>query len=128
MPIYLYMFSLDFDVDGPRPAWHCSDIPFVFHNTARVPCANIRGVTDALEAAVSGAWVRFARSGDPGWAPYSDGCKATMIFDRECRQGDNYDRELIETLNRLTPPMSLGSMAEKRLENAVNEQGGDWMY
>ena len=41
---YLYLFALDFDVDGPRPAWHCSDIPFVFHNTARVcsPCCRWR--------------------------------------------------------------------------------------
>ena len=128
VPNYLYMFSLDFDVDGPRPAWHCSDIPFVFHNTARVPCANIEGVTDQLEAAVAHAWVAFARNGKPGWTPYTDEHRITMVFDRECRERDNYDRELIETLYRLTPPMSLGSMAIKRLEAAVNEQGGDWMY
>ena len=128
VPNYLYLFALDFDVNGPRPAWHCSDIPFVFHNTARVPCANVPGVSDALEETVSGAWVRFARSGDPGWTPYGDDCRATMVFDRECRQGDNYDRELMETLNRLTPPAGLGGMAVRALENAVKEQGGDWMY
>ena len=127
-PNYLYMFALDFDVDGPRPAWHCSDIPFVFHNTARVPCANIRGVTDKLEKIVSGAWVNFARTGDPGWKPYSEESKGTMVFDRRCRLRVDYDRELMETIHRLTPPMSLDGMAVMMLENAVNEQGGDWMY
>ena len=127
-PNYLYLFALDFDVDGPRPAWHCSDIPFVFHNTARVPCANIRGVTDKLEKTVSGAWVSFAREGDPGWKPYSEECKGTMVFDRRSRLRINYDRELQETIHRLTPPMPLGAMAVMMLENAANEQGGDWMY
>lgn len=127
-PNYLYLFALDFNVDGPRPAWHCSDIPFVFHNTARVPCANIRGVTDKLEKTVSGAWVSFAREGDPGWKPYSEECKGTMVFDRRSRLRINYDRELQETIHRLAPPMPLGAMAVMMLENAANEQGGDWMY
>ena len=125
---FLYLFALDFDVDGPRPAWHCSDIPFVFHNTARVPCANIRGVTDKLEKVMCGAWVGFARSGDPGWKPYSDEAKGTMVFDRHSRLRLNYDRELIETIHSLTPPMSLDGIAVMMLENAVNEQGGEWMY
>ena len=125
---FLYMFALDFDVDGPRPAWHCSDIPFVFHNTARVPCANIRGVTDKLEKTVARAWVDFARTGNPGWKPYTDECKGTMVFDRRCRFKVNYDRELQETIHRLTPPMSLEGMALMMLENADKEQGGEWMY
>ena len=125
---FLYMFALDFDVNGPRPAWHCSDIPFVFHNTARVPCANIRGVTDKLEKTVARAWVDFARTGNPGWKPYTDECKGTMVFDRRCRFRVNYDRELQETIHRLTPPMSLEGMALMMLENADKEQGGEWMY
>ena len=127
-PNYLYLFALDFEVDGPRPAWHCSDIPFVFHNTHRVPCANIRGVTDKLEKLVSGAWVSFARTGDPGWKPYTDECKGTMVFDRRSHLKIDYDRELIETIHDLTPPMSMDGLAVMMLENAVNEQGGEWMY
>ena len=127
-PNWLYLFALDFEVDGPRPAWHCSDIPFVFHNTARVPCANIRGVTDRLEKVVSGAWVSFARDGDPGWKAYSDECRGTMVFDRRSRMKVDFDRELQETLHRLSPPMSLEGMAMMMLENAANEQGGEWIY
>ncbi len=133
-PNYLYLFALDFEIDGPRPAWHCSDIPFVFHNTRRVPCSNIEGVTENLEEQVCGAYVSFARTDDPShmglpeWAPYTDGTPVTMIFDRKCRVGDNFDRELMETLHELTPPMSLAGLAVMMLENSVNEQGGEWFY
>ena len=37
-------------------------------------------------------------------------------------------RELMETLHRLTPPMSMDGLAVMMLENAANEQGGEWMY
>ena len=85
-------------------------------------------MTDKLEKVVSGAWVGFARDGDPGWTPYTDERKGTMVFDRHSRLRLNYDRELMETIHRLTPPMSMDGLAIMMLENAVNEQGGDWMY
>lgn len=126
---YLYMFSPDFEVNGPRPAWHCSDIPFVFHNTYRVPCCNMEGgVTEALEEKISGALARFARSGDPGWPAYEDEKKSTMIFDRECRVGENYDRALMEKLHALTPPMDMAGLALMMLEASEKEEGGEWFY
>ena len=39
-PVYNYLFNLVFDLDGGRAAWHCSDIPYFFHNGgdgARLP-------------------------------------------------------------------------------------------
>ncbi len=132
---YLYMFAPDFDVDGLRPAWHCSDIPFVFRNTRRVPCCrNTDADTVNLETQVSGAWTAFARTGDPNcpalprWSPYTDGTRTTMVFDRTCRAADDYDRELIETLRSLSPPMSLRGMALKMLEAAETDEGGEWIY
>ena len=32
VPGYVYNFTLEFPVEGGAFAWHCSDIPFVFHN------------------------------------------------------------------------------------------------
>ena len=133
-PAYLYLFALDFDVDGPRPAWHCSDIPFVFHNAARVGCCNIQGVSDKLEQEVAGAVAAFARTGDPNhadmavWPAYEDGKKATMIFDRETRAGENYDRDLIEELHALAPAGDMLGMAVRMLEAAEREEGGEWFY
>lgn len=134
-PAYLYMFALDFDVNGSRPAWHCSDIPFVFHNTNRVPCCNIPGVTEQLEDEMAGAWVSFARYGDPNhkhmshWPAYNDDTKATMIFDRCTHAGSNYDRELMETLEAAAPPVDMrASFAKQILEQADSEEGADWLY
>ncbi|MBR3060717.1 MAG: carboxylesterase family protein [Oscillospiraceae bacterium] len=133
-PAYLYVFALDFNVDGPRPAWHCADIPFVFHNAARVPCCNIPGVSDKLEREVAGAVAAFARTGDPNhgdmakWPAYEDGKKATMIFDRSTRAGENYDRELIEALHALAPAGDMLGMAARMLEAAEREEGGEWIY
>ena len=133
-PAYLYLFALDFQVDGPRPAWHCSDIPFVFHNAARVPCCNIPGVSDKLEKEVAGALAAFARTGDPNhpdlapWPAYADGSRSTMIFDRRTRAGENYDRDLIEKLHALAPAGDMLGMAVRMLEAAEREEGGEWIY
>ncbi len=29
------------------------------------------------------AWVSLAKTGDPGWAPYDEAKRATMVFDHE---------------------------------------------
>ena len=134
VPAYLYLFALDFQVDGLRPAWHCSDIPFVFHNADRVPCCNIQGVSDRLEQEVAGAVAAFAKTGDPNhpamaeWPAYEDGRKATMIFDRQTRAGENYDRDLIEALHALAPAGDMLGMAVRMLEAAEREEGGEWFY
>ena len=133
-PAYLYVFALSFAVDGLKPAWHCADIPFVFHNADRVPCCNIPGVSDKLEAEVAGAVAAFARTGDPNhpelafWPAYEDGKKATMIFDRSTRAGENYDRALIEALHALAPAGDMLGMAVRMLEAAEREEGGEWIY
>lgn len=135
-PAYLYVFALDFDVSGGKPAWHCSDIPFVFHNTYRVPCANIEGVTERLEAEVSGAWVNFARSGNPNggavpaWPGYDDDSKTTMVFDRQSGARSNYDRSLVELLRTVTssPFDSKDRIARMIAQAESEDEGGAWMY
>ena len=88
-PGYLYQFALMFDFDDGTPAWHCADIPFMFHNTAKVPCANIPNVSERLENQMAGALGAFARTGNPNhpglptWLPYTSEGKETMVFDRQ---------------------------------------------
>lgn len=36
-PVYNYMFAKVFDYDGGKAAWHCSDIPYFFHNAEMIP-------------------------------------------------------------------------------------------
>ena len=109
-PAYLYQFALVFDINGGIPAWHCADIPFVFHNTCRVPCANIPQVTGRLEAQMAGALLAFARTGNPNhpglpqWEPYTKEGKETMVFDRECALRKNLDTHLLQAMQAYLPP------------------------
>ena len=102
-PTWGYMFAYSLPVDGGRPAWHCSDIPFVFAQVERTPFASEPGVSDRVEAEISGAWAAFARTGDPNheglthWTPFSAPSRTCMVFDRKShtRDGD-FDRKLAE--------------------------------
>ena len=133
-PTYLYMFAPVFDVNGPRPAWHCSDIPFVFHNTARVPSSNNPQFSDRLEEQIAGALAAFARRGDPNhpglipWPACGEGKTATMIFDSSCRIGNDYDRKLIEELHAVTLPGDPAGYSAMLLEAVMKEQGSEWVY
>lgn len=80
---YLYLFALDFPYQDGKSAWHCSDIPFVFHNTDKVEICNIPGVTDKLEQQIFESVMQFACSGNPNYGESGDafctGCTALKI-------------------------------------------------
>ncbi len=111
-PIFSYVFAYEFPYDDGKPAWHCSEIPFVFHNTDIVPICDIPGVSDKLENQVFGAWINFARHGNPNhpglptWPACEPGDEATMVFDRKCELKHNYDNELIELHVKAAPGFS----------------------
>jgi para-nitrobenzyl esterase len=98
-PVYQYWFAWYSPVlDGRARAVHCLDLPFVFDNTDR--CDHMTGggaEARALAARMSEAWVRFARSGDPGhpglpkWAPFTAARRTTMIFNDVCEAKDDPD-------------------------------------
>jgi len=108
-PVYLYHFTLNFPLWQGKPAWHCSDIPFFFYNTELVENCGISDVSEKLQAQVAGAAVAFARSGDPNhdllplWPPVTTTEEPTMIFDRNCRVGVNYDDKLIDFAEQNLP-------------------------
>lgn len=110
-PTYSYMFAYEFPYDEGKPAWHCSEIPFVFKNTDKVPVCNIPGVSDLLEDRMFGAWISFARYGNPNyaalpkWPACTEDDEAVMVFDRKCEVRHNYDHKLIETLMKTNPAM-----------------------
>ena len=102
-PVYSYVFAFDFPVNFGTPAWHCSEIPFVFHNTDKVAVCNVPGVSDKLEEAMFGSWLNFARTGNPdaegfSWKPFTMEEKSTLVFDREITNRPDYDTKLVETL------------------------------
>ena len=108
-PTYSYMFTYEFPIDSGKVAWHCAEIPLVFHNAELVPIYNTPGVTEVLQERVFSAWMNFARYGNPGnaalpaWPACEAGVENTMILDTDCEVRVNYDHELVATCLRLAP-------------------------
>ena len=100
-PVWSYFFNQDFTIEGGRAPWHCSDIPFVFHNTELVPSANISSVTPQLEQQIFDAVLAFARTGNPQhrgiptWPASTPQQENTMLFDSATRLAPNHDKALI---------------------------------
>ena len=101
-PVYSYVFTYEYQVNGGVTAFHCAEIAFVFHALNE---PHIRAATGAAPSAlalqdkVSQAWVNFARSGDPSqpgleWKPYSLAGKETMIFDTTSELRSHDDEKL----------------------------------
>jgi len=113
-PTWSYMFTYEFPYEEGKPAWHCSEIPFVFHNTDLVPICCIPGVSDKLEDQIFGAWINFARYGNPNhpgipnWDACQPGDEATMIFDRVCEVRHNHDHKLVDMVEEHAPAFAFG--------------------
>jgi para-nitrobenzyl esterase len=64
--VYLFTWESDY-LGGLFKASHAMEIPFVFDNVARVPLTGSRADRQQLAGTMSGAWVAFARHGDPNY-------------------------------------------------------------
>ncbi len=101
---FSYLFAFDFPYEGGKTSWHCAEIPFVFHNAENIPICNQPPVSQKLENEICGAWVNFARNGNPNhkdlplWTPYTKEQKATMVFSDNTRLAAPFDEELISFL------------------------------
>lgn len=104
---WLYLFDLDFPAFGGTPAWHCSDIPYFFHNLDKTPIVNIEEVSDRLCEQMSGAFMEFARTGRPAspllpeWEPCEEGHEKTMFFDKSPVLRENVDDEILDLCREL---------------------------
>jgi para-nitrobenzyl esterase len=91
--VYMYRFDWYSPAgDGRLRAMHCMDIPFVFDTIDE--SQSIVGLGSErrnLADRMSGAWVAFARTGNPNhallpkWEPFAVASRQTMMFGPECR-------------------------------------------
>lgn len=91
-----FVYQLDFE-----DAKHTDDIGLAF-GTFPDPTATRRLMSDR----VMDAFVRFARTGDPGWPPYDLVSRATMIFDANSRIENDprrWERQLFATVPYIQP-------------------------
>ena len=70
-------------IDGRLGACHALEVGFVFDTLDEAGGGPLWGPAPPrqLAAAMHGAWVAFATSGDPGWEDYRPDRRATMTFD-----------------------------------------------
>jgi para-nitrobenzyl esterase len=82
-PAYMYLLAWETPADGGTwKAPHGLDLPLVFDNVAGSPAMlGTGGQPQRVAAAMSSAWISFARTGNPGWPPYDTGKRQTMVFD-----------------------------------------------
>lgn len=122
-PTYSYVFAYEFPCHYGTCAWHCSDIPFVFHNIDKVPVANTPGITDQLEYQMSKAVINFAYTGNPNdeslpeWLPCTENDEVTMIFDKDCRIAHNFDTELLKRYHEALPEMTFANILASMQNN-----------
>jgi len=110
-PVYNYIFTYEYQVNGGVTAFHCSEIAFAFHALSE---PHIRVATGgapaalALQDKVSQAWVNFARTGNPSqpgltWKPYTLAGRETMVFDTVSEIRSLNDDKLLSLLPQAGP-------------------------
>ncbi|WP_298199649.1 carboxylesterase family protein [Novosphingobium sp.] len=91
-----WVYQLDFE-----QAKHTDDIGLAFGTTAGESPARA-----AMSDRLMRAFVRFARTGDPGWAPYTLPRRETMVFDTVSRVENDprrWERELFARVPYIQP-------------------------
>src|SRR5260370_27882765 len=82
-------------LDGKLKSPHALEIPFVFDTVQTSGLTGDSPTRFALAEKMSCTWLAFARTGNPNnegipdWPPYSAERRPTMIFDNQCRGGND---------------------------------------
>lgn len=86
-PAFAYQLDWRAPVEGGIfGAPHTLDIPLVFGNLEASPFIGERTAQgEEMSRTIMDAFIRFARTGNPGWAPYTLPQRSTMIFDQTLR-------------------------------------------
>jgi para-nitrobenzyl esterase len=91
-PVFLYYFRWESPLQGGKfKSPHTIEIPFAFDNVKRAALTKDAPTAQALADKVSGAWLAFARSGNPSvsglppWTAFNSRDRATMVFDNDSR-------------------------------------------
>ncbi|HLG96326.1 MAG TPA: carboxylesterase family protein [Bryobacteraceae bacterium] len=100
-PAFLYQIRWRTPVEGGRRlAPHCIEIPFAMQNHWQLPeMVGTGPELQPLADKTSGAWVAFARTGNPNhsgipkWPAYNATDRATMHIDNEWKPVNDPDRE-----------------------------------
>ena len=120
---YSYLFNLDQPIDGGTTPWHCSDIPYVFHNADLVehthrPDGN-NGIFERVQEQIFSCVMAFARTGSPAnallpaWQPCSPEHEYTMVVGETCGLRENFDHALMTAALQYLAPAVAAHAAQK---------------
>jgi carboxylesterase type B len=91
----MYWFTFESTAfDGILKSCHALELPFVWDALDRPGLAMLTGDSPArqpLADAMHAAWLRFARTGDPGWPGYDTATRTTQRFDTTLELVDDPD-------------------------------------
>ncbi|HEY7438275.1 MAG TPA: carboxylesterase/lipase family protein [Acidimicrobiia bacterium] len=95
VPAFMYWFTFESTAfDGILKSCHALELPFVWDALDRPGLAMLTGDSPArqpLADAMHAAWLRFARTGDPGWPRYATTSRTTQRFDTTLELVDDPD-------------------------------------
>lgn len=127
---WCYLFDLETPFKNGTLAWHNSEIPYVFHNAEYIEASYIPGVSEPLQDMMAGAWVNFAKTGDPNhpgmpaWEMATETSCPTMIFDRESYAALDHDKALLEAAPKVRGLASLFAKKKDEPQKPVHEPQG----
>ncbi len=102
-PAFLYELVWQTPVEGGKwKAPHALEIGMVFDNVAKSESMSGLG-TDQQKIAdqMSDAWIKFARTGNPGWPAYDTTKRASMVFDVQSKVVNDFNRDERLLLSKL---------------------------
>jgi para-nitrobenzyl esterase len=91
-----FVYQLDFE-----QAKHTDDIGFAFGTTPNASAAQ-----KAMSQRMMDSFIRFAKTGNPGWSPYDLPSRQTMVFDTESKvvkDPRKWERELFARIPYVQP-------------------------
>ena len=98
---YNWLFNLESPFNYGTVPWHNAEEPFVFRNSAYIEAQYIPEVCERLEDQMAGAWVTFAKTGNPNfelipdWPACEKDSLPTMCFDAVTEVRTDHDAELM---------------------------------
>ncbi len=101
-PTWNWMFNLESPFNYGTVPWHNAEEPYVFRNSAYIEAQYIPEVSEHLEDQMAGAWVQFAKTGDPNhdlipeWPCVTGDSVPTMCFDAVTDLRIDHDKQLME--------------------------------
>ena len=103
-PCWNWMFNLECPLNSGTIPWHNGEEAYMFHNANYLEASYIPGISERLQDQMTGAWVQFAKTGDPNipgnpvWPAVTPDNGSCILFDRETTVRYHHDDELMAAL------------------------------